>query len=80
MTVLAPLPQLAGPPVTPLDEDADRHHIVCCDDDIAICGQDVSQHAWSDGKGTAQCQTCRRMERDGEPCPVPGCDPKDRPQ
>ncbi len=24
----------------------DINHLVCCDDDIAMCGQDVSQELW----------------------------------
>lgn len=47
---------------------AELHHLTCCDDDIAICGADVSGQEWSNGDGAAPCLDCARAHANGEPC------------
>jgi hypothetical protein len=46
-------------------------HIVCCDDDTALCGEDVSGEDWSD-RGEV-CTRCEVEWAAGGPCPVARC-------
>ena len=46
-------------------------HLVCCDDDLALCGEDVSGEDWAD-KGNV-CVPCEIEWALGGPCPVTGC-------
>ena len=68
MSILtAPAP---APVVTEADEDV--AHLVCCDDDVAICGEDVRGECWV-GNDEPECAVCRRMALAGASCPVFGC-------
>lgn len=52
----------------------DLQHITCCDDDLAMCGQDVTGHVWaSDEEAERFCPMCFLVEEEGLPCPAPGC-------
>lgn len=64
MTALAPEPTVPG-----TDHGEDLDHVVCCDDDIALCGADVSGHDWGEGTfdPTQMCVVCRELY--GKPCP-----------
>lgn len=46
------------------------YHVTCCDDDIALCGQDVSDYPETDGDGELHCVVCEDLD-DGD---VPCCD------
>lgn len=37
-------------------------HIVCCDDDIALCGIDVSDTPWRDDDFEVECVVCAELE------------------
>lgn len=49
----------------------DLIHLVCCDDDVALCGEDVSGQAWTGG--TQWCVVCKDLD----PLPV-ACGPQCR--
>lgn len=51
--------------------DLDILHLTCCDEGIAFCGEDVSQHPW-DTEGEL-CPLCELVDKEELPCPVPGC-------
>lgn len=53
--------------------DDDLHHVTCCDDDIAMCGLDVTDVPWGDGEGEVLCPLCAIAEEEDLACPVPGC-------
>jgi hypothetical protein len=36
----------------------DLHHEVCCDEDTAVCGEDVTGHAWLARGINADCPLC----------------------
>jgi hypothetical protein len=49
----------------------DLRHVVCCDDDVALCGLDVSGDDWS-GEGPV-CVPCEIEWKTGPPCPAADC-------
>ncbi|MGW6292452.1 hypothetical protein [Streptomyces sp. NPDC055058] len=57
VTALAPAPAL---PTT--DHGQDLDHLVCCDEDTALCGADVSTHAWGVGGPAKMCDVCRDLK------------------
>jgi hypothetical protein len=66
----APLVE-AGPRALGLGPDV--HHLLCCDPDVAMCGQDVSGHPFTDGVGEIPCPLCRTVLAERQPCPVADC-------
>src|SRR5215831_9561351 len=63
---------LAAPsPVT--TDGPELCHVVCCGEDVALCGEDVSEDPWCDPGHEATCPLCRLAVADGLPCPVTGC-------
>lgn len=70
---------MSAPTLTLPDSDVDseeetRIHLTCCNDDIAMCGVNVSGDEW-DHDGKFLCPTCAYMDNENLPCPVPGCVP-----
>lgn len=55
----------------PAGSSADVLHLTCCDDDVAMCGEDVSKHEWADDG--PPCPLCKLVQDEGLPCPVTGC-------
>lgn len=49
---------------------SEMSHIVCCDDDTAICGIDVSDAVWRPDEEDADCVVCIELEE----LPCPNCD------
>jgi hypothetical protein len=56
-----------------LTSTVDETHIVCCDDNVAMCGADVTGTPWVESDDV--CPLCELVEDEDLPCPVPGCDP-----
>jgi hypothetical protein len=56
-------------------EDDHGCHYVCCDPDLALCGENVEDAGWCPGDHLPTCVTCRAVEDCGMPCQVAGCDP-----
>lgn len=50
----------------------DLGHWVCCDDDRARCGLDVSGHVWN-ARPEFPCIVCEGLAAAGTPCDTPGC-------
>lgn len=50
----------------------DLHHIVCCDQDTAMCGLDVSDHPW-EPTAPNPCLWCAHIDEARLPCTVAGC-------
>lgn len=55
--------------------DPDAHHIVCCDETTALCGQDVSGEPRDESAEAESrlCPLCAWAEDEDLPCTVPGC-------
>jgi hypothetical protein len=53
---------------------ADVDHIYCCDEDIAMCGADLSDVPEGEEFPT-MCPTCVAAQAGRVACPVPGCQP-----
>jgi hypothetical protein len=49
----------------------DLTHVVCCDENRALCGKDVTDTEWTDGDGEVTCVICDDLE--GAPCGEPDC-------
>lgn len=64
---------LPSPNSTDSDDDG-VEHLVCCDDDIALCGLYVptEQYPWHPDEETT-CPLCRWAEDEGLPCTIAGC-------
>jgi len=48
---------------------ADLLHTVCCDENLALCGADVTDQPWTDTGQT--CTTCDRLEAARTECACP---------
>lgn len=57
------------------DADDDLDHIVCCNDDITLCGRYLPGDDFMDlsVEDPDVCEICANKERIGAPCTVPGC-------
>lgn len=57
------------------DVDDDSAHIVCCDPDRALCGEDVSRKDFIDGPVDEErdCEPCVNRSRLGVACGAPLC-------
>ncbi|MEU9208505.1 hypothetical protein AB0D27_11260 [Streptomyces sp. NPDC048415] len=65
MTTLAPEPTVTAP-----DSGDALTHVVCCNDDVALCGTDVAGQEWVDDDEDPTCVVCRELA--DAPCPVCG--------
>ena len=59
-----------GTLVAPGDLGEDDHepcitHIVCHDEDLALCGQEVGDVAWCDSEQCQECVVCTDLEAQG---------------
>lgn len=46
------------------------NHLTCCDDDVALCGADVSaEPECGPGCDCVPCPLCQLMQDSGIPCP-----------
>lgn len=62
-------------PVPEDDDDDNTIHKICCEDDnVALCGEDVTDHEWAPAgwDGEATCAGCRYIENRTTWCPVLG--------
>ena len=56
----------------------DVHHLTCCDDDVALCGKDVSAEPECDpGCANPPCPLCATILAEGQPCAVADCEPQE---
>lgn len=63
-----------GLPPTPIQDDDNLHHIVCCNTDTAICGSDVTGAEWAELDGSAdECQVCIHLWDTAPTCDAPFC-------
>ena len=63
------------------DDKFEPVHLVCCDPDIAICGEPVPDETtdWvADWAEDEDCVMCAYMCDNGLPCSIPGCPGGDR--
>lgn len=50
------------------------HHVTCCrNDDLSLCGFDVSDEPWVGLEAT--CVVCADLDNDGDDCPFGGMCP-----
>lgn len=47
-------------------------HVVCCDENRALCGHDVTDDEWGDDEWGPTCPRCLALEEEG--CDCPTCD------
>lgn len=62
--------KLDADPARPATDHGEQlDHVVCCDEDTALCGADVSGHSWGEGYPdlTLMCVVCLDLE--GKGCP-----------
>lgn len=65
-----PVPMVDTPDTSAAHE---LHHLTCCvDDDLALCGLDVSLVAWTSGVGEQPCIVCCHLEGYPTFCPKYG--------
>jgi hypothetical protein len=64
-------------PVLPgAGEDDDAMHLFCCDENIAMCGEDLTEDETVDADDVDDdevCPLCQLVEDNHLACPVPGC-------
>lgn len=56
-----------------LATDDDTVHLVCCDPDVALCGDVVSNHGWTATDTETDCYLCAVAEANDLPCGDPNC-------
>lgn len=58
-----------------VEEDNDEPiHLVCCDENVAMCGLSLQDHEWiTDQSEDKDCVMCAYVSDNGLKCPVPGC-------
>ena len=49
---------------------SEQHHLWCCDEDVAMCGLDISDLPISDGEGDFKCKTCHDLVEADEDCVI----------
>lgn len=61
--------------VQPADigDDFDVIHTPCCDEDVAICGEDLTGEPWVEDDEGIPCPLCETALADDALCPVRGC-------
>ena len=63
----------AEPAATTTEAD-DLNHIVCCDDDnLAMCGLDLTEVEWMARGALPDCPTCERLWEKDEDCYAGEC-------
>ncbi|MEU3452128.1 hypothetical protein ABZ671_00595 [Micromonospora sp. NPDC006766] len=50
-------------------------HYYCCDENVAMCGLDLTGAPEVEPGGGPVCPLCHLAWDEGRPCPVPGCRP-----
>jgi hypothetical protein len=58
-------------PIRTREDPPDIFHMLCCEENIAMCGTDVTDLPDTDGTGEQQCVVC--VELDEGNCPKCGC-------
>jgi hypothetical protein len=54
--------------------DDDRCHLYCCNENVALCGTDLTDYEDDCGDpGHVICPLCALADAEGLRCPVPGC-------
>jgi hypothetical protein len=48
-------------------------HLWCCDENVAMCGLDISGERYDLDGEDPDCPLCAIADEEGLPCPVPGC-------
>lgn len=43
--------------------DEDAVHVVCCDDEVALCGSNVKDHEWVDDDDETTCIACNYLSQ-----------------
>lgn len=72
----------AAPPAAYIDreydDDGGQVHITCCDDNLSLCGEDLSRGTWVDGDWPDDdtCPDCVALDRAGYTCPSLLCRPR----
>lgn len=69
--LVADRPAPGGP-----DADDPFHHLYCCDENLALCGADLSgteETGDCDEATCPVCPLCAIADEEGMRCPVPGC-------
>lgn len=57
-------------------DDGDLVHFWCCDQNVAMCGADISDEPLvPDASAEEVCTLCRIVDDNRWACPVPGCSP-----
>ena len=55
-------------------QDGDPIHLWCCDEDTAMCGEDISaEETMDDVADDELCPLCRLIDDSNLPCTIPGC-------
>lgn len=57
---------------TTTDGDDIGHLVCCCNEDLAMCGADVTDEPWG-ADDTPECVVCRDLWPDETDCPRCGC-------
>jgi hypothetical protein len=64
----------ATPQTTPArTADDNISHIVCCDENTALCGLDVTDYPWIDLPEQYDCPLCVLAAETDTCCPCPTC-------
>jgi hypothetical protein len=57
--------------------DDEPHHVVCCrDENLALCGTDVTDDAWRSDEVPPSCVVCDDLLRNPSFCPLLGWCPE----
>lgn len=71
MTLIDTAPRLAS---SGEDEDDEITHLWCCDENISMCGLDISgDRIDQDAPDEQTCKLCVMVNETWGTCPVPGC-------
>lgn len=61
---------LGSPLDAPIEHETDINHIVCCkDENVAFCGEDMSDASWVVDGAAVFCLPCREVDRQSTECP-----------
>ncbi len=60
-------------PASAATGDDDLDHIVCCDDNLTLCGLDAEDMEWGNGWAEKWCPMCVLAEAEAWGCTAPGC-------
>lgn len=65
------------PPGTTGPADDPYQHLWCCDENVALCGLDLTGYEDDPDSDEPVCALCAIAYAEGMPCPVPGCEEGD---